>query len=95
MKKKIKKGTAEFKKFIQDQKEKLSIQRFKGLGEMNPIQLKQTTMDPKKRKLILINSKSADFFSNNELVQKLMGKNPEPRFDYIIENAEFIETKYI
>ena len=52
-------------------------------------------MDPKKRKLILINSKSADFCSNNELVQKLMGKNPEPRFDYIIENAKFIETKYI
>ena len=48
-----------------------------------------------KRKLILINSKSSDFYSNNELVQKLMGKNPEPRFDYIIKNAEFIETKYI
>ena len=76
-------------------KGKVEISRFKGLGEMNPIQLKQTTMDPKKRKLILINSKSADFYSNNELVQKLMGKNPEPRFDYIIENAEFIETKYI
>ena len=76
-------------------KGKVEISRFKGLGEMNPIQLKQTTMDPKKRKLILINSKSTDFYSNNELVQKLMGKNPEPRFDYIIENAEFIETKYI
>ena len=76
-------------------KGKVEISRFKGLGEMNPIQLKQTTMDPKKRKLILINSKSADFYSNNELVQKLMGKNPEPRFDYIIKNAEFIETKYI
>ena len=76
-------------------KGKVEISRFKGLGEMNPIQLKQTTMDPKKRKLILINSKSADFYSNNELVQKLMGKNPEPRFDYIIENAKFIETKYI
>ena len=76
-------------------KGKVEISRFKGLGEMNPIQLKQTTMDPKKRKLILINSKSADFYSNNELVQKLMGKNPEPRFDYIIENAKFIETNYI
>ena len=76
-------------------KGKVEISRFKGLGEMNPIQLKQTTMDPKKRKLILINSKSADFYSNNELVQKLMGKNPEPRFNYIIENAKFIETKYI
>ena len=76
-------------------KGKVEISRFKGLGEMNPLQLKQTTMDPKKRKLILINSKSADFYSNNELVQKLMGKNPEPRFDYIIENAKFIETNYI
>ena len=76
-------------------KGKVEISRFKGLGEMNPMQLKQTTMDPKKRKLILINSKSTDFYSNNELVQKLMGKNPEPRFDYIIENAQFIETKYI
>ena len=75
-------------------KGKVEISRFKGLGEMNPIQLNKPQWILKK-KLILINSKSADFYSNNELVQKLMGKNPEPRFDYIIENAEFIETKYI
>ena len=76
-------------------KGKVEISRFKGLGEMNPSQLKETTMKPDSRKLILINTNNDNFCKNNDLVQKLMGKNPEPRFDFIIENAKFIESPYI
>ena len=76
-------------------KGKLEISRFKGLGEMNPSQLKETTMNPKTRKLILINTNNENFSANNILVQKLMGKNPEPRFDYIIENAKFLGSTFI
>ena len=76
-------------------KGKVEISRFKGLGEMNPSQLKETTMKPNSRKLILINTNNDNFCKNNDLVQKLMGKNPEPRFDFIIENAKFIESPYI
>lgn len=76
-------------------KGKVEISRFKGLGEMNPSQLKETTMNPNTRKLILINANNDDSSNNNQLVQKLMGKNPEPRFDYIIENAKFIESTLI
>ena len=52
--KKIKKGTSEYKKLIQEQKEKLSIQRFKGLGEMNPEELWQTTLNPDNRTMLRI-----------------------------------------
>ena len=52
--KKIKKGTADFKKFIQDQKENLSIQRFKGLGEMNPEELWETTLNPDNRTMLRV-----------------------------------------
>ena len=76
-------------------KGKVEVSRFKGLGEMNPSQLKETTMDPNSRKLILIKTNNDSYHNNNELVQKLMGKNPEPRFDFIIENAKFIGSSYI
>ncbi|MFL2801425.1 MAG: DNA topoisomerase IV subunit B [Paracoccaceae bacterium] len=76
-------------------KGKVEISRFKGLGEMNPSQLKETTMNPNTRKLILINTNKDDSSNNNQLVQNLMGKNPEPRFDYIIENAKFVESTLI
>ena len=76
-------------------KGKVEVSRFKGLGEMNPSQLKETTMNPNSRKLILIKTNNDSYHNNNELVQKLMGKNPEPRFDFIIENAKFIGSSYI
>ena len=76
-------------------KGKVETSRFKGLGEMNPSQLKVTTMNPATIKLIKINADNDNLYSNNELIKKLMGKNPETRFDFIIKNAKFIETTYV
>ena len=75
---------------------KIEVSRFKGLGEMMPAQLKETTMDPKRRKLIRV-SIHEDEASGGEagdtaaLVERLMGKRPEMRFQYIQENARFVE----
>ncbi len=88
--KKIKKGTADFKKFIQDQKENLSIQRFKGLGEMNPEELWETTLNPDNRTLLRVQytkgtkDKSKD---DQKMIQILMGDEVAPRKDFITNNA--------
>ena len=74
---------------------KADVSRFKGLGEMNPSQLKETTMNPATRKLIKIIAHPDSFESNNNLVMNLMGKNPEPRFEYIISHAEFVDPAII
>ena len=69
--------------------QKVDIGRFKGLGEMNPGQLKETTMDPASRALarVVIAEDKIEFASG--LVDRLMGKKAEPRFQFIQENAEF------
>ena len=76
---------------------KLEISRFKGLGEMMPNQLKETTMDPKTRRLIRVElpPKTEDGVEDSEktrkLVTELMGKKPEFRFKFITEHAKFVK----
>ena len=66
---------------------KVDISRFKGLGEMMPQQLKETTMRPGSRTLIQV--QVADGKETDDLVERLMGKKPELRFQFIQENAAF------
>ena len=88
--KKVKRESAEFKRFIQDQKEKLSIQRFKGLGEMNPEELWETTLNPENRTMLRVQyskgtkDKSKD---DQKMIEVLMGDEVAPRKDFITNNA--------
>ena len=73
---------------------KIQISRFKGLGEMNPSQLKETTMDIKTRRLIQISLNLGLLKETNETVDKLMGKNPEYRFNFISKNAKNFDNNF-
>ncbi len=66
---------------------KIELGRFKGLGEMMPAQLKETTMDPDKRTLLRVAIDMAE--ASQESIDRLMGSKPEHRFQFIQENAEF------
>ncbi len=70
---------------------KIDIGRFKGLGEMMPQQLKETTMDPRKRSLLRVEIPELAENTTKETVEQLMGNKPEARFQFIQENAEFAE----
>ncbi|PID36770.1 MAG: DNA topoisomerase IV subunit B [Rhodobacterales bacterium] len=72
-------------------KGKIDVQRFKGLGEMDAKDLKETTMDPATRKLIRVTIDEDEPGETGDLVERLMGKKPEMRFQYIQENARFVE----
>ncbi|MDF1728320.1 MAG: toprim domain-containing protein, partial [Sulfitobacter sp.] len=72
-------------------KGKIDLQRFKGLGEMDAKDLKETTMDPATRKLIRVTVDEDMPGETGDLVERLMGKKPELRFQYIQENARFVE----
>jgi topoisomerase-4 subunit B len=68
---------------------KVDVSRFKGLGEMMPAQLKETTMKPGSRSLIRVDIADGDAKKTENLVERLMGKKPELRFQFIQENAQF------
>jgi len=77
---------------------KVEISRFKGLGEMSALQLKETTMDKSKRTLLKVLIPSAnteegkeEAFETRRQVERLMGKNPELRFRFIVERAKFVD----
>ncbi len=72
-------------------KGKIDVQRFKGLGEMDAKDLKDTTMNPATRKLIRVSIDEEAPGETGDLVERLMGKKPELRFQYIQENARFVE----
>ena len=76
---------------------KVEVGRFKGLGEMNPQQLGETTMDPDKRSLIRITlpHEFEDRAVVKDLVDRLMGRNPEHRFDFIQNNAGEFDREMI
>ena len=86
----FKKNTKEFDKFIESEKTKINIQRFKGLGEMNPEELWQTTLDPENRILLQVkysNNTKVKSKKDQELIQILMGDEVAPRKDFIINRA--------
>ncbi|RJE85296.1 DNA topoisomerase IV subunit B [Paracoccus onubensis] len=72
-------------------KGKIDLQRFKGLGEMDAKDLRDTTMNPATRRLIRVNIDEDAGGETGDLVERLMGKKPELRFQYIQENARFVE----
>ncbi|SES26130.1 DNA topoisomerase IV subunit B [Tranquillimonas rosea] len=72
-------------------KGRIEVSRFKGLGEMDAKDLKETTMDPASRKLIRVSIDEDEPGETGDLVERLMGKKPELRFQYISENARFVE----
>ncbi len=72
-------------------KGKIDVSRFKGLGEMDAKDLKETTMDPATRKLIRVTVDEDVPGETGDLVERLMGKKPEMRFAYIQQNAQFVE----
>jgi DNA gyrase subunit B len=84
--KKIKKGSKDFEKKLQEEKSKISIQRFKGLGEMNPEELWNTTLNPESRNLLQVKY-SKDLKKDYGLIHTLMGNDVALRKDFIVENA--------
>ena len=86
----LKKNTKEFSKFLEREKSKVNIQRFKGLGEMNPEELWETTLNPEQRTLLQVkysNITKAKSKKDQDLIQILMGDDVAPRKDFIINRA--------
>jgi len=84
--KKLKKGSKDYENFIQIEKSKLNIQRFKGLGEMNPDELWNTTLNPETRNLLQVKY-SKNLQKDQNLIKTLMGSDVALRKDFIVDNA--------
>jgi len=84
--KKLNKGTKDYEKFIQIEKSKLNIQRFKGLGEMNPDELWNTTLNPETRNLLQVQY-SKNLQKDQNLIKTLMGSDVASRKNFIVDNA--------
>jgi len=89
--KKLKKGSKEFINKVDEEKSKMNIQRFKGLGEMNPEELWSTTLDPETRNLLQVQY-SKDLKKDQSLIHKLMGNDVALRKEYIISNSINVEN---
>ena len=84
--KKIKKGSKDFIKAYDIEKSKINIQRFKGLGEMNPEELWNTTLNPETRNLLQVQY-SKDQKKDQSIIHTLMGNDVSLRKEFIVENA--------
>ena len=82
---KAKKNSKDYFKIYEEEKSKLSIQRFKGLGEMNPDELWSTTLNPDSRNLLQVQYSGGK--KDSELIRTLMGNDVSSRKDFIVENA--------
>jgi len=83
---KYKIGSKEYNKILENEKSKLSIQRFKGLGEMNPDELWNTTLNPDTRNLLQVKY-SSNSNKDHKLIATLMGNDVSSRKEFIVENA--------
>ena len=84
--KNLKKGSKEFLKAYENEKANMSIQRFKGLGEMNPEELWSTTLDPETRNLLQVHY-SKDLKKDQSIIHTLMGSDVSLRKEFILSNA--------
>ena len=88
--KKLPKGQSQVSNFIRDERSKMNLQRFKGLGEMNPEELWKTTLNPETRTLLQVrytNSLKDKSKKDQEIIKVLMGNDVAPRKEFIINNA--------
>ncbi len=84
--KKINKKNKQYQEILNEEKSKISIQRFKGLGEMNPIELWNTTLNPETRNLLQVQY-SKNLKKDQDLIYTLMGNDVSLRKDFIVDNA--------
>ena len=90
-KKLTKRNTKELEQFIEKEKAKINIQRFKGLGEMMPKTLYETTLDPEKRRLLRVTIPEGDRLETEQVITDLMGKDPATRFREITSWMDLVE----